>query len=170
MASTKASAIYSGSAAGRVCLAPVRPCAARAPYNRIVRSNVAAKGGATASQPVAFNSARHARLACRVGHDDVNWDAFRASSEIVRPWADEHKPGCIHQYDYLVIGSGIAGLTYALKVAAYGNVAIITKETADEGCTQYAQGGVCAVLDQADSVEEHVRDTMIAGAFLNDIE
>lgn len=44
---------------------------------------------------------------------------------------------------------------------------MITKATADEGCTTYAQGGVCAVLDPLDSVEKHVQDTMVAGAHLN---
>ena len=74
----------------------------------------------------------------------------------------------VKQFDFLVIGSGIAGLTYAIKTANYGKVAIITKDYANEGCTQYAQGGVCAVLDQSDSVQDHVRDTIVAGAFLND--
>jgi len=74
----------------------------------------------------------------------------------------------VQQFDFLVVGSGIAGLSYALKVAQYGRVAIITKDHANEGCTQYAQGGVCAVLDVSDSVQSHVEDTMIAGAFLND--
>ena len=49
-----------------------------------------------------------------------------------------------------------------------GTVAIITKDAAAEGCTRYAQGGVCAVLDPLDSVDRHVHDTMVAGAFLND--
>lgn len=70
----------------------------------------------------------------------------------------------------MVIGSGIAGLSYALKVADYGSVAVVTKDTASEGCTQYAQGGVCAVLDALDSVQDHVRDTMVAGAWLNDAQ
>ncbi len=76
--------------------------------------------------------------------------------------------GSVHQVDFLVLGSGIAGLTYALKVAEYGTVAVVTKDYAHEGCTQYAQGGVCAVMDRHDSVALHVRDTMVAGAFLND--
>uniref|UniRef100_A0A061SA55 L-aspartate oxidase n=1 Tax=Tetraselmis sp. GSL018 TaxID=582737 RepID=A0A061SA55_9CHLO len=71
-------------------------------------------------------------------------------------------------YDFVVVGSGIAGLTYANKVAEHGRVAVITKDEASEGCTQYAQGGICAVLDQHDSVDKHVRDTTVAGAYLND--
>lgn len=73
----------------------------------------------------------------------------------------------VQSFDFLVLGSGIAGLTYALKVAEFGQVAVITKATVEEGCTTYAQGGVCAVLDPLDSVEKHVSDTMVAGAHLN---
>lgn len=75
----------------------------------------------------------------------------------------------VQSYDFLVLGSGIAGLTYALKVAEFGRVAVVTKASADEGCTTYAQGGVCAVLDPVDSIEKHVQDTMVAGAHLNNI-
>ena len=73
----------------------------------------------------------------------------------------------IRNFDFLVLGSGIAGLSYALKVAEHGSVAVVTKAQAEEGCTQYAQGGVCAVLGKHDSVEAHVEDTMIAGDHLN---
>jgi len=78
-----------------------------------------------------------------------------------------HTPKVVHT-DYLVIGSGIAGLSYALSVADSGKVAIVTKDRAKEGSTRYAQGGICAVLDPLDSVESHAHDTMVAGDYLCD--
>src|SRR6266496_5605134 len=71
-----------------------------------------------------------------------------------------------HNFDFLVIGSGIAGLTFALKVAKRGSVAIITKKDRAESNTNYAQGGIAAVTGSDDSLDMHVRDTLRAGAGL----
>src|ERR1044071_3555248 len=71
------------------------------------------------------------------------------------------------QTDFLIIGSGIAGLTYALKIARScpgKTITILTKTTADETNTKYAQGGVAVVNDlEKDSFEKHIEDTLIAG-------
>jgi len=75
-----------------------------------------------------------------------------------------------HDVDFLVIGSGIAGLIFALEVAPYGRVAIITKKQRAESSTNYAQGGIAAVMGDDDSLELHVQDTLRAGAGLCDEE
>ncbi len=72
------------------------------------------------------------------------------------------------RYDFLVIGSGVAGLTFALKAAEHGAVAVVTKKASAESNTNYAQGGIAAVMDPADDVEAHVHDTLVAGAGLCD--
>src|SRR5215471_12920763 len=72
----------------------------------------------------------------------------------------------MHQFDFLVLGSGIAGLSFALKVAPQGRVAILTKKNRAESNTNYAQGGIAAVTSKEDSVEFHVQDTLQAGAGL----
>lgn len=80
------------------------------------------------------------------------------------------RDGSIKYFDFSVIGSGLAGLRYALDVAKYGTVAVITKAEPHESNTNYAQGGVSAVLSPSDSVESHVQDTIVAGAYLCDKE
>jgi L-aspartate oxidase len=68
--------------------------------------------------------------------------------------------------DYLVLGSGIAGLSFALDASSHGDVVIVTKRSRDESNTKYAQGGIASVLGQGDTFAAHVADTKAAGAGL----
>src|SRR4051812_31791231 len=77
-------------------------------------------------------------------------------------------PGDPHNNDVLVIGSGAAGLTAALNLAERFKVTVLAKGRLDEGSTAWAQGGIAAVLEPGDTFDNHVEDTMIAGAGLND--
>lgn len=71
-----------------------------------------------------------------------------------------------HKYDVLIIGSGAAGLTCALKLSDQARIAVVSKDVITEGSTYYAQGGIAAVLDKLDTVQSHVCDTLKAGAGL----
>jgi L-aspartate oxidase len=71
-------------------------------------------------------------------------------------------------FDVLIVGSGAAGLTAALNLAPELKVGVISKGAIGEGATNRAQGGIAAVLEEGDTFEAHVNDTMIAGAGLND--
>jgi L-aspartate oxidase len=73
-----------------------------------------------------------------------------------------------NDFDVLIVGSGAAGLTAALNLAAEKKVGVIAKGAIGEGATNWAQGGIAAVLEEGDTFEAHVNDTMIAGAGLND--
>ena len=73
-----------------------------------------------------------------------------------------------HETDFLVIGSGIAGLFYSLKVSKYGSVAIVTKRNIEESATKYAQGGIASVTSAEDSYKLHIDDTIEAGAGICD--
>ena len=73
-----------------------------------------------------------------------------------------------YHFDVLIIGSGAAGLTHALHLADDAQVAVLSKDQLEEGASLYAQGGISVVLDQADSLQSHIDDTLIAGAGLCD--
>ena len=72
----------------------------------------------------------------------------------------------MNKFDFLVVGGGIAGLTYALEVAKKGSVAVLFKKELTDSSTSYAQGGIAAVQKKEDSFESHIEDTLVAGAGL----
>ena len=77
----------------------------------------------------------------------------------------------IRKFDFLVIGSGVAGMSYALQVAASGKgkVALVCKTTLEEANTAKAQGGIASVTNfEVDNFEKHIKDTMVAGDFISD--
>ncbi|SEM07436.1 L-aspartate oxidase [Stigmatella aurantiaca] len=74
------------------------------------------------------------------------------------------------RFDFLVLGGGVAGLSFALQAARHGSVAVLTKRERYESNTQYAQGGIASVLAPTDSFEAHVQDTLVAGAGLNHLD
>lgn len=69
----------------------------------------------------------------------------------------------VHKFNFVVVGSGLAGLVFALDAAKIGTVAVLTKRGMSESNTQYAQGGIAAVTSLDDSFDLHVRDTLQAG-------
>jgi L-aspartate oxidase len=76
----------------------------------------------------------------------------------------------VTQFDVLIIGSGAAGLTAALELAETKNVGVLAKGSLSDGATAWAQGGIAAVLEPGDTFDDHIRDTMVAGAGLNNRE
>src|SRR3989338_11540954 len=79
-----------------------------------------------------------------------------------------NSPGS-HPFDVLVIGSGLAGLSAALLLAPDRRVAVVTKRALGDSASGWAQGGMAAVLAEGDSLEQHINDTLVAGAGLCDL-
>lgn len=75
-----------------------------------------------------------------------------------------------HHFDVIIVGSGGAGLSLALSLPQHFNIAVLAKSNLTDASTFYAQGGVAAVLDETDSIEQHIDDTMIAGAHLCEVD
>ncbi|MFY0578177.1 L-aspartate oxidase [Cystobacter fuscus] len=75
-----------------------------------------------------------------------------------------------HRFDFLVLGSGVAGLSFALQAARHGTVAVLSKREPQESNTAYAQGGIASVLSPTDTFAAHIQDTLEAGADLNHLD
>lgn len=73
------------------------------------------------------------------------------------------QPTTEYSCDVLIIGSGAAGLSLALRLADHANVTVLSKGPLNEGSTFYAQGGIAAVFDETDSIDSHIEDTLVAG-------
>lgn len=74
----------------------------------------------------------------------------------------------MQNFDVLIIGSGLAGQSAALRLAEHCQVVLVSKRTLEDSASGWAQGGIAAVLDSRDSIEAHIHDTLVAGAWLND--
>ena len=79
---------------------------------------------------------------------------------------EKYEMNTVRRFDFLITGSGIAGLTFALKVAQYGKVAIVTKKEDAESNTNYAQGGIASAVSENDSFSLHIKDTLLTGAVI----
>ena len=93
---------------------------------------------------------------------EISWDLVQEKLPLLHQRLEELLCKVL-TFDHIIIGSGIAGLTFALKAAEKGSVAIVTKKSKADSNTAWAQGGIACVTSHEDSLEAHVRDTMIAG-------
>ena len=79
-----------------------------------------------------------------------------------------HPQPVLQDFDVLIVGSGLAGLSAALHLAPTHRVAVLTKRAMSDGSSNWAQGGIAAVLAEGDSFDAHVQDTLVAGAGLSE--
>ena len=95
------------------------------------------------------------------------WENSSWACRVISHSEDPHFPPLLlNNYDVLLLGSGLAGMSAALHLADRCKVALVTKHELLDGASSWAQGGIAAVLDSSDSVEDHIRDTLVAGAGL----
>ena len=91
--------------------------------------------------------------------------------ELFSIFAASNQINMVYKYDFLIIGAGVAGMSYALKIARAkkGKVCMICKTSLDEANTSFAQGGVASVTNlELDNFDKHIEDTMIAGDYISD--
>lgn len=93
---------------------------------------------------------------------------YSFSPKIVVTNIKEDSKAVVDEFDVLIIGSGLAGQSAALRLADSRRIAMISKRALEDSASSWAQGGIAAVLDSQDSIEAHIRDTFEAGAYLND--
>src|SRR6267378_3477574 len=187
--STGSSTNISPAVRGISCISPMAPAVEIAPASPALSAQITARTSAAGHGPAAAERPRRgARRPCRSRcaaavalqpgaretpkggkngpYSEWNDNPSPSRGANLRTPAFWYLSDMRHQFDYLVLGSGIAGLSFALRAARHGSVALLAKRGRSETNTAYAQGGIAAVFGPQDSFEQHVRDTLDAGAGL----
>src|SRR3954447_6076236 len=122
------------------------------------------------SAPVQTRPSRSRTPASFAGTPSIRDRSTRDAVPVIASRLRAAAPGWFATADVVVVGSGIAGLTAALHARAAGRVLLVTKALLDAGSTRWAQGGIAAAIGPDDTPEEHLRDTLEAGAGLCDVD
>src|SRR6266567_1309263 len=177
--SSRSSTSMSRAVSGMSCMRPVAPFSETAPGLKFDSTAITAlrSGGASPYSSADAGRGSEAPSAARMAirRTIPNTNTYQGKSPgynfIPGPFCRWYRydmsrlPGREH-VDFLVLGGGIAGLSFALEAAGHGSVLVLTKRQRYEGSTQYAQGGIASVLGPDDDFEHHIEDTLVAGAGL----